>query len=189
MTLPLSEAPLPEQRRSRSRAWLPDCIGILVVCVVVLIGYFEIPFDGKTFSAADQVVGVQGCGSPSGACAKHEANDPRVDPYAGSWALDPWGHVVHRGLDDGEVPLWNPYQGIGTPLAGNMQSSVFDPLLAVFHIHPTLLVQDLSFLVALLLIGLGGYAAARSIRLSPLASTVAGSVYGLSGWFFGYSIF
>ena len=157
------------------------------MCLVVLIGYFEIPFEGKTFSAADQVVGVQGCGTPTGACTPHAPGDPRVDPYAGSWALDPWGQVVHRELSDGEVPLWNPYQGIGMPLAGNMQSSVFDPLLAVFHVHPTLLVQDLSFLVALLLVGLGGYAAARSMRLSPLAATVAGSVYGLSGWFFGYS--
>jgi len=157
------------------------------VCVVVLIGYYEIPFDGKTFSAADQAVGVQGCGTPTGACTRHSPGDPRVDPYAGSWALDPWGQVVHRELSDGEVPLWNPYQGIGMPLAGNMQSSVFDPLLAVFHVHPTLLVQDLSFLVALLLVGLGGYAAARAMRLSPLAATVAGSVYGLSGWFFGYS--
>ncbi len=153
----------------------------------MLIGYFEIPFEGKTFSAADQVVGVQGCGTPTGACTRHAPGDPRVDPYAGSWALDPWGQVVHRELSNGEVPLWNPYQGIGMPLAGNMQSSVFDPLLAVFHIHPTLLVQDLSFLVALLLVGLGGYAAARSMRLSPLAATVAGSVYGLSGWFFDYS--
>ena len=88
--------------------WLPDVLGVLAVCIVVLVGYYEIPFAGKTFDAASQVAGVQGCGTPSGQCAPRAAADPRVDPYASSWALDPWGPVVHQELSAGETPLWNP---------------------------------------------------------------------------------
>ena len=45
---------------------------------------------------------------------------------------------------DGELPLWNPYQGAGAPLAANMQSAVFDPLLLAVNLHPTPLTWDLS---------------------------------------------
>jgi len=134
---------------------------------------------------------VQGCGRAEPistvVCGTRDPDDPRIDTGASSWALDPWIQVTHQELADGEVPSWNPYEGLGAPLAGNMQSAVFDPLQLASHLHPTPLVHDLSTLFALFLVAIGAYAAARSMRISPVAGVVAGCVYGLSGWFFIYS--
>jgi D-glycero-D-manno-heptose 1,7-bisphosphate phosphatase len=181
----------PVVRARTTRRWLPDLIGVLVVCVVILVGYYEVPFAGKTFSTSSQLqgaaLGATVCGSPAGKCAPTSYADPRVDLGASAWQLEPWVQITHRELADGETPLWNPYEGIGMPLAGNLQSAVFDPLLLPLHLHPTMWVQDLSFLVGLMLIGLGAFLAARLIGLAPLAATVSGSIFGLSGWFFVYS--
>jgi hypothetical protein len=35
-----------------------------------------------------------------------------------------------------DMPLWNPYQAYGAPLAANMQSQPFSPLYLLFALHP-----------------------------------------------------
>lgn len=182
-------APQPEmvaRRRTRARDG-SDLIGILVVCVVVLIGYFEVPFAARTFSTDAMMPGVQGCGTPSGACRTPKFDDPRVDPLASASAVEPWGTVTHRAIDQGDVPLWNPYEAAGSPLAANMQSGAFDPLMLAYHLHPTPLTEDLTFLVAMLLTAVAAYMAARVLGVRPLGATVTGSIFGLSGWFFTLS--
>jgi hypothetical protein len=178
------------RRTDRDRSWRRglwlDLLGVTIVCIVILVGYFQVPFEGRTFSTASQIAGVQGCGTP-GQCRGLISGDPRGDPTASSVALEPWDQVTHRLLSDGQLPLWNPYQGIGMPLAANLQSAVFDPMLLPLHLHPTPLVADLTALFGLLLMGCGAYVAARVFGLGPIAATMSGSVYGLSGWFFVYS--
>src|SRR5438445_6050373 len=59
-----------------------------------------------------------------------QSGEPRVDyPYrpatgaaigdAGAtvWLLEPWAQTVHNAYADGSVPLWDPYQALGAPLA------------------------------------------------------------------------
>jgi uncharacterized membrane protein len=172
------------------RGHVPDIIGILVVCLVMLVGYFEIPFEGKTFSTASYTAGFNGCGSHTSVrslCTARKRGDPRPDLAASSWFLEPSAQVVHHEIANGNVPLWNPGEGIGAPLAGNPQTAAFDPLMLAVFLHPTELIADLSTLLWLLLIGVAAYLFARALRLSPLPATVVGVVYGLSGWFFAYS--
>ena len=40
-----------------SRRWLPDVIGCVVVCLVILVGYHEVAFSNRTFSSSGQVRG------------------------------------------------------------------------------------------------------------------------------------
>lgn len=176
-----------QARRAGRPAWVRDVAGIAVVFIVILAGYFEVPFQGKTFSTALQTAGARVCDTSSGACLAGDADDPRFDYAASAWALEPWMWVVHLDVAQNDVPLWNPYQGVGAPLAGNMQSGAFDPFLLAVHVHPTPLVEDLTLLIGLLLIGAAAYFAARMLRLGVLAAVLVGSVFGLSGWFFGYS--
>jgi hypothetical protein len=172
-------------RRSRSRR-LADLIGVAIVVIVVIVGYFEVPFAGKTVSTSAQAPGFDVCGTTTGACARRSINDPRFDPKAASSALEPWNFATHRALEQHQVPLWNTYQGIGMPLAANMQSGVFDPMMLPMHVHPTPLVLDMTALFGLIFVGIAAYVAARAFGLSPTAATVSGSIYGLSGWFFVY---
>jgi len=162
-------------------------VGVTVVCLVVLVGYFQVPFTGKTFSTSTYVLGYKGCGSPQGVCRYNKRNDPRPDGGASAWQLEPWAQVTHRIVTSGHVPLWNPDEGLGTPLAADPPTAALDPLMLGIFLHPSELVTDLSTLLWLLLIGVAAYAAARALRTGPVAATVAGIVYGLSGWFFAYS--
>jgi hypothetical protein len=194
----LNESPTPS---AVGRPWgrrLPDVIGVLVVCLVMLAGYYEIPFGGKTFSTASYVANFNGCGPnrtteavhgllPFGFCSPVNENDPRPDFAASSWVLEPSAQVIHRQVAQGSLPLWSEGEGLGMPLAANPQTAALDPLMLAVFLHPTPLVTDLSILFWLLLVAVAAYLFARVLRLRPLPSTVVGVVYGLYGWFFAYS--
>ncbi len=164
-----------------------DILGIVVVCAVMLGAYFQVPLAGRTFSTASYVSGALGCGTSTGECHANKYIDPRPDGGASAWQLEPWAQVTHRAVADGDLPTWNPNQGIGTPLAADPPTAALDPLMLGIFLHPTEFISDLSTLLWLLLVGVATYAAARALRLSPIAATTVGVVYGCSGWFFAYS--
>lgn len=102
-----------------------------------------------------------------------------VDPNVGftSQAL---GHRAALSWLHFQVPWWNPYEGVGTPMVGEMQSAAFFP--------PTLLLGFstglLYFHVLLeLTAGIGTYYLCRKLRISRVASAVAGAAFGLNGTF------
>jgi hypothetical protein len=60
------------------------------------------------------------------------------DPGAPAWQNEPWLALIHHQyLDEKALPLWNPYQAYGVPLAANMQSQPFYPLTVALALHPT----------------------------------------------------
>src|ERR1700704_148307 len=96
-----------------------EIVGILATLAVVLIAYREVAFAGKTFDTSALTAGVSGY-NPARA---PKINAFRVDPGASAWQMMPWAQVTHRQFSRGKVPLWNPYQGAGAPLAANTQSA------------------------------------------------------------------
>ncbi len=50
--------------------------------------------------------------------------------YWGTASLQfvPWNQFLYDSLLDGTFPLWNPYNGLGSPFVANHQSAVFYPL-------------------------------------------------------------
>jgi hypothetical protein len=107
---------------------------------------------------------------------------PFIDPNAGYVTMS-LGHLVATDWLHGHVPWWNPYEGLGSPLAGEMQSAAFFP--------PVLLLQDaLGFVVFHILLELvAGYATyflLRQLGLGRAAATAGGVAFGLCGtlaWF------
>ncbi|MEN6642733.1 MAG: hypothetical protein ABFE08_09820, partial [Armatimonadia bacterium] len=50
-----------------------------------------------------------------------------------------WRLLLHRAGQDGQLPLWNPYQFCGYPFVGNGQSAMFyPPNWLYFAVHPKL---------------------------------------------------
>ena len=115
------------------------------------------------------------------------AYDFRTDVGASAWQFEPWAEVTHRAYAGGELPLWNPYQGAGAPLAANMSSAVFDPLLLAVNLHPTALTWDLSILGAFILGAAAAYLFGRVLGLRVVPAVVGSAAFSLSGWFFLYS--
>ena len=86
-------------------------------------------------------------------------------------------HQVHSG----QVPLWNPYNLLGLPLAFNWQSGVFSLPTLVSYLVPVHYAYTVIVLVKLLVAGTGVYTLCRVLGLRPLASAFAATTFELSG--------
>ncbi|WP_265445828.1 hypothetical protein [Flexivirga meconopsidis] len=97
------------------------------------------------------------------------------------WTAQALGRLSAQTWLDGHVPLWNHFEGLGQPLAGEMQSAAF--------FLPFVLLQALPngiFLMQLsleLVAGFGTLAFLRSLRLSWAAATCGACLFALNGAF------
>jgi hypothetical protein len=102
-----------------------------------------------------------------------------VDPNVG-FTAQALGHRAALDWLHGQVPWWNPYEGVGAPLAGEMQSAAFFPLDS-FNLLPT---GQIYFRIALeFLAGVGTYLLVRRFTRSNLPAVVAGAAFALNGTF------
>ncbi len=175
-------------RRAGRRVLIPDLVGLVVACLIVVVAFSPILFGGRTLSAAGKgAAGTNGTAPFPGQPQADYSRDYRPDQGASTWALEPWAEVTHRTYSDGEIPLWNPYQAAGAPHAANMQSAVFDPLLLAVNLHPTPLIWDLSIVGAFVLGAAATYLFGRILGLRVVPAVVSSAAFSLSGWFFLYS--
>jgi hypothetical protein len=179
----------PVATRPRRRTARADALGIAVVVLIMLLGYFEVPFLGKTFDTSAGLVGLDGCRTAAsrGVCGVGSQSDPRVDPNASAWQFRPWSELTHREIGAGAVPLWNPTEAAGAPLAANMQSAALDPLFLPVLVDPSPLTWDLTVLATFILGAVAAYVLVRVLGVGTLGAIVSGVVFGLSGNFLMYS--
>ena len=95
----------------------------------------------------------------------------------------PWRRVVCDELRGGRLPFWNPHAFAGSPLLGNAQSGVFDPLsfpylLTTEPVRATAWVMLLRLWVA----GFGTWLLAMRLGASRWAAVGAGLIYQVGGF-------
>jgi hypothetical protein len=102
---------------------------------------------------------------------------PAIDPNLG-YVTQTLGHEAAMDLLHGHFPWWTYTQGLGQPLAGEMQSGAFFPLTLLFAFSSGLV----WFHVCLEMIaGVSTYFLARRLSLPVLVATCAGIVFALNG--------
>ena len=102
---------------------------------------------------------------------------PELDPNAG-FTGQALGRRAAASWVEGRIPWWNPYEGVGVPLAGEMQSASFFPL-TLLHLLPN---GHLFLLLALQIIaGLATYFLLRCLSLSYTAAVTGGILFGFNG--------
>src|SRR6266850_2976618 len=69
----------------------------------------------------------------------------------------PLRHLVTERLRAGELPLWDPYHGGGTPLLADPNNLVLHPIGALFLILPFDVAYTASIVLQFALLALGGY--------------------------------
>jgi hypothetical protein len=107
------------------------------------------------------------------------AGQPWIDPNYGfvSQAL---GHRAALDLIHFHMPWWNPYEGTGAPLAGEMQSAaLFPPTLLLLFSNGQIYEHVLLEMVA----GVSTFLLLRRLGLGRFASVAGGSVFALNGTF------
>ena len=101
-----------------------------------------------------------------------DPNDGYVSQALGHRAALDWAHL--------RVPWWNPYEGTGAPLAGELQSGAFFPPTLLILLPNGLLYEHvlLEFLA-----GLCTYLLLRRLLLTRWASAAGGLAFALNGTF------
>ncbi len=94
----------------------------------------------------------------------------------------PWRQFSLETLRNGFLPLWNPMLGMGAPLIANYQSAVFYPPNFLMLLFDPAWAHGLLVLIHVLWSGIGIVLLARSLRMGPLAQTIAALAYSMSGY-------
>ncbi len=101
----------------------------------------------------------------------------------------PWRAYAWESLRQGVLPLWNPLNGMGAPLAANYQLALFYPPSWIAYLFAAVggvpwLAWSHTLLVALHLIlaGWGMARLAKSFGLGALAQTVSALAFSLGGF-------
>jgi hypothetical protein len=105
------------------------------------------------------------------------------DMGASAWLTEAGAPLIrHQYFREKHLPLWNPYQSYGAPLAANMQSQPFSPLFLLFSLAPGPRTYNFFILARFLLTGLFTYLYLRLFL--PFVPSVAGGIACmLSGYY------
>lgn len=164
---------MPQQARPAFLAYLV-LIGIL---------FFDVLFMGRTLDPSLFVPDARGY---------EWSTAPKGPPFCNDsgavvWAFQPWNRLVHRSLlQDGTVPVRNPHQGLGLPLAVNFQSGLFSPLQWPFFLLPVIAWWDWLYVLHLIPAALFTFLFLRRLGLGGTASWLGGAVYCLGGYRIDY---
>ena len=105
---------------------------------------------------------------------------PYIDPNVG-FTTQALGHLAAEDWLRGVIPWWNPYSGIGLPLAGEMNPNAFFlPFVFLLLLHNGVLWLKIAMQI---LAGLATYALLRELKLGRLAALTGASLYALNGTF------
>jgi hypothetical protein len=154
-------------RSERSRS-------VIIILLVVLFANSTYLFHVFNANPINQLSGLDTTVQPG--LLQGENN---IDPDIGftSQAL---GHRAAVDWLHGQIPWWNPYEGVGAPLAGEMQSAALFPLNA-FNLLPD---GQLYFRIVLeLAAGIGTYLLVRRFTRSNAPAVVGGIAFALNGTF------
>src|SRR5664280_709938 len=149
----------------------PSTTPLLLILLAVLVGnglYLIGESNTNTISwtaSISQVVCHVTCGRPM------------IDPNVG-FITQPFGHLSAMDLLHGHLPWWNYFEGLGQPLAGEMQSAALFPLTLLFAFPAGLLFFHISLE---LIAGICTYFLAKRVGLPILVATTVGALFALNG--------
>ncbi len=102
---------------------------------------------------------------------------PTVDPNVG-FITQPMGHLAAMDWLHGHIPWWNYFEGMGQPLAGEMQGAALFPLVVLFIFPAGLLLFHLALQM---ITGVCMYFLVRRLGVGPTLATLAGVLFALNG--------
>ena len=101
-------------------------------------------------------------------------------------SMMPWTTLAWTQVHHAQLPLWNPYGGLGMPLAFNWQTAPFGLAALVGYLVPVQDAYTVGILVTLVVAGTGAYFLARLLHLGVVGCAMAATVFELSGPFVGW---
>ena len=154
----------------------------LLLALLLNILFFPFIWGNKTFLESAR---TQPSIMPNGAWNGNTPNPTMTRTFdaADAWLLEPWAPLIEKEYFTEKVlPLWDPYQGFGVPLAANMQSQPFFPLMIAYSTHPSPRTYNWFCLIRLFLAGLFAYFYLR-LFVSFIPALTGGAFMMLAGYY------
>ncbi len=154
---------------------------ISVLFLLLLVFFYDVIFAGKTLSTSSLLPGT----TPEGpyGFSGHKPEMPfSFDTGGNAWVNEPNPYIIRRTIEEGALPAWNPSEGFGVPLIGNLNSEVFNPLKLFLNLFPGPFLHDLFFLLRLLVMGVFTFLFLNEKGLSCASSFLGASSFMLSGY-------
>jgi hypothetical protein len=98
----------------------------------------------------------------------------------------PWVNLTWTQVHNGHLPLWNPNSVLGLPLAFSWQAGVFSLPALISYLFPLHAAYSVQVMTTLVVAGTGTYVCSRVLGIGVLGSTMAATIFELSGPFFGW---
>ena len=168
----MSEARTPDGRARRRGATAAEALGAAAVLLVLLVIFLWTPLttSGTTYSSDDL--------TQSSPLVRTVPDDYRfsnpllTDPVL---QMHPWLEWNREQILDGDLPVWNPYNGAGAPHLANFVSAVLSPFSAPFYVMPWRAALLVSAGLKLFVLGLFTYLFLRKVRVSHIGGIVGGA--------------
>jgi|GEM_PF-2665288 len=156
---------------------------LLLYAVIISVLYAQVVFFSK--SLLPSLYYPRGSTGTEGCTGRTPAPSHNIDLAAAAYELQPVNRVVGDIYRSGKIPLWNPYQGCGLPLAAQYSTRVFFPYQIIEDLCPWWS-WDFFMLGRLVLAGFFTFIFLQLLGLSVPVSFLGGAFYMLSGsmtWF------
>jgi hypothetical protein len=155
--------------------------------IILIVCFNNVIFFNSTFMTSPITPGTM----PTGPFGYSSRGVPLmvIDPGAPAWQDEPTHDLVSQVYTSGNIPLWNPYIALGTPLAASAISAVFFPLNFIIYFMPHSFfgqVFDFTILVKLFIAGFFTYCFMREINIGREGSFASSVAFMLNGYFIFY---
>ena len=157
-------------------------VAALTLLFILGLCFAPVILGRKTLLESAQVPSILSRGAWTGRPLPHSGTR-ELDPGAPAWQTEAQLALIrHQYWRERSLPLWNPYQGYGEPLAANMQSQPFFPVSIVLSavLGPT--TYSWAILLRLFIAGIGSYFYLR-LLVSHLSS-LAGAITSMLGGYY-----
>lgn len=167
-------------RRGGNHSWVPDVLGVAWTVLAVVAVMAPVLRPGVSLGSFDLLSRI-GLTRHAGVAVHSEFPADQILYFAPLTNLA-W-HQVHSG----QLPLWNPYNVLGMPLAFSWQSGVFSVPVLLSYLAPVHDAYTVIVLAKLVIAGCGAYVLCRVLGMRPLSAAFGGTVFELSGPMLHYS--
>lgn len=96
--------------------------------------------------------------------------------------MHPWAIFNDRSVQQGEVPLWNPYNGLGAPYMANFISAVFSPYNVPFYLFDFRIATILASFLKLFACGFFTFLFLRSFSVTYWPALIGATIFMFSGY-------
>ncbi|MGH8979414.1 MAG: hypothetical protein ACRDWE_00130, partial [Acidimicrobiales bacterium] len=165
-----------ERLRVARRRGLPDVAAVSWLCVAAAAFLAPALAHGHALGPYD-LQGVLGLTAHSHAHVHNAVDSDEIQEFI------PWQVLSWLDVHAGHLPLWDPYNLLGMPLAFNFESAPFSLTIALGYLFPLGLAHTATIAARLLVAGSGTYVLCRTLRLGVLPAAIGATIFELSGAF------